>query len=80
MMAEATKFSPLAKHGLKEADWCAVNTKKSLAYDFFRFVKLPQLWLQVENNSKFVRGKGKVRNEIEQFILSQFAMEKIGQA
>lgn len=36
-----------------------------------------ELWLQVENNSKFVRGKGKVRNEIEQFILSQFAMEKM---
>ena len=36
-----------------------------------------ELWLQVENNSKFVRGKGKVRNEIEQFILSQFAMEKL---
>lgn len=36
-----------------------------------------ELCLQVENNSKFVRGKGKVRNEIEQSILSQFAMEKL---
>lgn len=36
-----------------------------------------ELYLQVENNSKFVRGKGKVRNEIEQSILSQFAMEKL---
>jgi DNA invertase Pin-like site-specific DNA recombinase len=36
-----------------------------------------ELYLQVENNSKFVRGKGKVRDEIEQFILSQFAMEKL---
>ena len=36
-----------------------------------------ELCLQIENNSKFVRGKGKVRNEIEQFILSQFAMEKM---
>ena len=36
-----------------------------------------ELCLQIENNSKFVRGKGKVRNEIEQFILSQFAMEKL---
>jgi len=36
-----------------------------------------ELCLQVENNSKFVRGKSKVRNEIEQFILSQFAMEKL---
>jgi DNA invertase Pin-like site-specific DNA recombinase len=36
-----------------------------------------ELCLQVENNSKFVRGKGKVRNEIEQFIFSKFAMEKL---
>jgi hypothetical protein len=36
-----------------------------------------ELCLQVENNSKFVRGKGKVRNEIEQFILSQFDMKKL---
>lgn len=36
-----------------------------------------ELCLQVENNSKFVRGKGKVRDEIEQFILSHFAMEKL---
>lgn len=29
------------KHGLKEAGGSVVNAKKSLAYDFFRFVKLP---------------------------------------
>lgn len=37
-----------------------------------------ELWLQVENNSKFVRGKSKVRNEIEQVILSKFAIKKLG--
>jgi DNA invertase Pin-like site-specific DNA recombinase len=36
-----------------------------------------ELCLQVENNNKFVRGKSKVRNEIEQFILSQFDMKKL---
>lgn len=36
-----------------------------------------EVCLQVENNSKFVRGKRKVRNDIEQLILSQFAMEKL---
>jgi hypothetical protein len=36
-----------------------------------------RLWLRVENNSKFVRGKGKVRAEIEQWVLSQYAMEKV---
>jgi len=30
----------------------------------------------VENNSKFVRGKSKARDEIEQYVLSRFAMEK----
>lgn len=35
-----------------------------------------KLWLRVENNSKFVRGKGKAREEIEQYVLSRFAMEK----
>lgn len=35
-----------------------------------------RLWLRVENNSKFVRGKGKVREEIERHVLSRFAMEK----
>lgn len=36
-----------------------------------------RLWLRVENNSKFVRGKGKVRAEIEQWVLNQYAMEKV---
>ena len=30
----------------------------------------------MENNSKFVHGKGKAREEIEQDVLSRFAMEK----
>ena len=34
------------------------------------------LWLQVENNSKFVRGKKRVREEIEQYVLSRYGMEK----
>jgi hypothetical protein len=33
-------------------------------------------YLRVENNSKFVRGRGKVREEIERYILRQYAMEK----
>lgn len=35
-----------------------------------------KMWLRVENNSKFVRGKGKVREEIERFVLQRFGMEK----
>lgn len=35
-----------------------------------------QMYLRVENNSKFVRGKGKAREEIERRVLSRFGMEK----
>ncbi|MBF0231067.1 MAG: recombinase family protein [Desulfamplus sp.] len=35
-----------------------------------------ELWLRVENNSKFVRGKSKVRKHIEDFILSEYDMKK----
>lgn len=35
-----------------------------------------ELYLRVENNNKFVRGKGRVRDEIERYILSQYQMEK----
>ena len=38
-----------------------------------------RLWLRVENNSKFVRGKNRAREEIERCILSRFAMEKPNQ-
>ncbi len=35
-----------------------------------------KMWLRVENNNKFVRGKKRAREEIEQRVLSRFAMEK----
>lgn len=35
------------------------------------------LWLQVENNSKFVRGKGKSRQSIEDFHVSLYKVKKI---
>ncbi len=35
------------------------------------------LWLRVENNSKFVRGKGRVRERIEQYQLSEYQMKKL---
>ncbi len=36
-----------------------------------------RLWLQVENNSKFVRGKGKTRKEIEDYYLSDYDCKKL---
>ena len=35
-----------------------------------------ELHLQVENNNKWVRGKGKSREEIEQSVLRRYEMEK----
>jgi DNA invertase Pin-like site-specific DNA recombinase len=35
-----------------------------------------RLWMRVENNSKFVRGKGKARAEIERQILIRYGMGK----
>jgi DNA invertase Pin-like site-specific DNA recombinase len=35
------------------------------------------LWLQVENNSKFVRGKGKSRQHIEDYCLSEYSARKL---
>lgn len=35
------------------------------------------LWLQVENNSKFVRGKGKSRQHIENYCLSEYNARKL---
>lgn len=32
--------------------------------------------LRVENNNKFVQGKGKVRKNIESFLISQYYMEQ----
>lgn len=40
-----------------------------------RSIKL-KLWLSVKNNSKFVRGKKKAREEIENYCLSQYNMKK----
>ena len=35
------------------------------------------LWLEVENNSKFVRGKGKSRENIEKYCLSPYGAKKL---
>jgi hypothetical protein len=35
-----------------------------------------ELWLRVENNNKYIRGKKKVRERIEESILCHYGMEK----
>lgn len=39
--------------------------------------KIITLYLSIENNSKFVRGKGKVREHIERYSLSNYKMKKL---
>jgi hypothetical protein len=34
------------------------------------------LWLRVENNNKYIRGKKKAREEIERWVLARYQMEK----
>jgi hypothetical protein len=36
------------------------------------------LWLRVENNNKFVRGKERAREGIERFRLRRYGMKKLG--
>lgn len=40
-------------------------------------IKLITLYLSIENNSEFVRGKGKVRERIERYSLSNYQMKKL---
>ncbi len=35
------------------------------------------LWLRVENNSKFVRGKSRAREDIENYVLQHYKMKKL---
>jgi hypothetical protein len=37
------------------------------------------LWLRVENNSKFVRGKKRARADIEAFHLRRYGMKKLSE-
>ncbi len=38
-----------------------------------------ELWLRVENNNKYVRGKKRAREDIEYFVLSHYYMKKLSE-
>lgn len=72
-------IAQLAKEfGLGEASiYRAINAvKKSGTPPELKTTKVI-LWLQVENNSKFVRGKGKSRQHIEDYCLSEYDAKKL---
>lgn len=50
--------------------------KEHLITDDIAKIAELDLWLRVENNSKFVRGKSKVRSEIEDFLSSEYTLKK----
>jgi len=54
-----------------------INNEKDLkkSLDSGKVARI-SLWLRVENNSKFVRMKGKVRTYIEDYILREYNMKK----
>jgi DNA invertase Pin-like site-specific DNA recombinase len=77
-MAGATIGQLAKEFGLGEASiYRAINAvKKSGTPPELKTTKVI-LWLQVENNSKFVRGKGKSRQHIEDYCLSEYDAKKL---
>ena len=66
-ISKATLYNYLRHRGIKISNFHKRHRQKT--------VKL-QLWLRVERNSKFVRGKKRAREEIEWEILRPFNMKK----
>jgi hypothetical protein len=56
-------------------DVCAPLRGARVDHPQAKFMKV-KLYLQVENNSKFVRGKKKAREDIERYVLEYYHMEK----
>jgi len=77
-MAGATIGQLAKEFGLGEATiYRALNTvQKSDAVPELKTTKVI-LWLQVANNNKFVRGKGKSRQHIEDYCLSEYNARKL---
>lgn len=77
-MAGATIGQLAKEFSLEEASiYRAINAvKQSGSKPELKTTKVI-LWLQVENNSKFVRGKGKSRQHIEDYCLTEYSAKKL---
>ncbi|NSW39743.1 recombinase family protein, partial [Bacillus sp. Xin1] len=64
-ISQATLYRYIRKNKQTEKD---EQTKEQTA--------IIRMLLRIENNNKFVRGKGKVRKNIESFLISQYNMEQ----
>jgi DNA invertase Pin-like site-specific DNA recombinase len=67
-ISKATLYSYLRHRGVKIGAYKKPIVKPT--------VMRVEIYLTVENNSKFVRGKNKSREEIEDWVLSRYGMEK----
>jgi DNA invertase Pin-like site-specific DNA recombinase len=86
---DRARIEELLQHGVPQTRIIATHlgygTVKSLSY-YVRTRGLKtepapktiqvELYLRVENNNQFVRGKTRARRNIEDFVLSQYAMQK----
>jgi predicted DNA-binding protein YlxM (UPF0122 family) len=67
-ISKATLYSYLRHRGVKIGAYKKPLVKQK--------VMRVEIYLAVENNSKFVRGKNKSREDIEDWVLSRYGMEK----
>lgn len=65
-ISQATLYRYIREKGMNSKEKQSVEKEKTAEI---------RMWLRVENNSKFVRGKGKVRKEVEQYLRYHFNME-----
>ncbi len=67
-VSKATLYKYLRHRGVEVGSFCKSAPPKTLKVT---------LHLRVENNSKFVRGKKRSREDIERFVLSHYGMRKL---
>ncbi|EJR26733.1 MULTISPECIES: recombinase family protein [Bacillus cereus group] len=65
-ISQATLYRYIREKGINEKEKQSAEKEKTAEI---------RMWLRVENNSKFVRGKSKVRKKVEQYLRYHFNME-----
>ncbi|WP_103574391.1 recombinase family protein, partial [Bacillus thuringiensis] len=65
-ISQATLYRYIKEKGVNEKETKSDQKEKTATI---------KMWLRIENNNKFVRGKSKVRKEVEQYLRYDFNME-----
>ena len=66
----------LTADDLEVLDWLVEQQREQRTPEAGERIVQVQLYLRVENNNSFVRGKKRAREDIEQYVLSQYDMRK----